>query len=246
MNPFRLISMSGRSLAGSSPASLRFLRSSGDPVSINDGARQSAGSHKRQSGFTLIELLVAMMVFAVLGTVAYRGLFQIQRARDVVSQQSERLAELQRSFYWLATDMSLLVNRQIRTDLGTIYPALQVGAGGDTLLEFTRSGWMNPAADLLPPRSSLQRVAYRLDGDRLMRHYWYHLDRSESVEPRRRVLISGVDDVNLRYLDNEGEWHPIWPPPNAPQDFQDFPLAVEFELEIDGFGNIKRLFALPG
>lgn len=201
---------------------------------------------RRASGFTLIELLVAMLIFAVLGTAAYQGLFQVQRVRETVEQQSEQLTKLQRAFYWLADDMAQLVDRPVRVTLGSLEPGFRFNETGESLIEFSRSGWTNPAADVTPPRSTLQRVAYSLDDGRLLRQYWYHLDRLDGDRVKRRVLLDNVENLSLRFLDAEGDWHQSWPPASAEDSVRALPSAIEFAFELEEFGSVTRLFAPPG
>ena len=199
-----------------------------------------------QRGFTLFELLVAMVIFAVLGTVAYQGLFQTQDIRDRIVQQSEQLTQLRRTFFWMADDLAQLAERPVRTTLGSAEPALVFSEVGDSLIEFTRAGWSNPAAEVAPPRSNLQRVAWQLDGDRLLRRYWYHLDQADEDAFKRRQMLTGVDSLRLRFLERGGSWHESWPPPNRDPEDLSLPAAVEFNIELRDFGDVQRLFALPG
>ena len=197
-----------------------------------------------QRGFTLIELLVAMFLLAILGSAGFQMLFQITATRDRIELQSERLSELQRTFYWLAEDITQIANRSIRSAVDLELPPLQLNLEGENLFEFTRAGWANPAADVSPARSNMQRVAYGLDGDKLMRQYWYHLDPIDETPTRRRQMLSGVDSLDLRFLDNSGDWQSSWPPP----DLEDpgMPLAIEIKLELEDYGDVTRVFALPG
>jgi len=71
----------------------------------------------RSSGFTLIELLVAMFLLAILGTAGFQMLFQINATRERVEAQSARLSELQRTFYWLAEDVTQIADRPVRSAL---------------------------------------------------------------------------------------------------------------------------------
>lgn len=188
-----------------------------------------------------------MVIFAVLGTTAYQGLFQTQRIKDRVLESSDRLAELRSAFYWISDDMAQVINRPVRGSLGSLEPALQFSEAGDAMLTFTRAGWTNPAADALPPRSNLQRVSYLIEGDRFLRQYDYHLDRVDDESGKLRRLMSGVDSISMRFLDIEGGWHDQWPPANVEQENENrMPRAIEFEFELNSFGSVTRLFALPG
>ena len=188
-----------------------------------------------------------MVIFAVLGTTAYQGLFQTQRIRDRVLESSDRLSELRMAFFWMSDDMAQIIDRPVRGSLGSLEPSLQFSEAGDAILTFTRAGWTNPAADALPPRSNLQRVSYLVEGDRLLRQYDYHLDRVDDESGRLRRLITGVDSVGMRFLDIEGSWHDQWPPANVEeQNANRMPRAIEFEFVLESFGTVTRLFALPG
>lgn len=198
----------------------------------------------KQRGFTLIELLVAMFLLAILGTAGFQMLFQITATRDRIEQQSARLSELQRTFYWMAEDITQIAERPVRSAVDLELPSLLLNVEGESLFEFTRAGWTNPAAEVTPTRSNLQRVAYALEEDKLIRQYWYHLDPIDEQPVRRRQLLSGVQALDLRFLDVEGEWQGSWPPADVEEP--GMPVAIEFTLELEDYGVITRVFALPG
>ena len=206
--------------------------------------RRRPAARRRGAGFTLIELLVALFLLAILGTIGFQMLFQINDTRDGIARQSERLTALQRTFYWLAEDVTQIVDRPVRSAVGSALPALLVDISGEAAVEFTRGGWANPAADVMPPRSSLQRVAWRLEEDRLVRSYWYHLDPVEEAPTRRRQLLDDVEAMTLRFLDLEGEWQDSWPPRDT-EEAPGLPAALEITLALADLGDIVRVFALP-
>jgi len=197
----------------------------------------------RQRGFTLIELLVAMFLLAVLGTAGFQMLFQITATRDGIDAQAERLSALQRTFYWLAEDVTQIIDRPIRSAVDAPLPALLLNLQGESVFELTRAGWANPAADILPARSSLQRVAWGLEEDRLIRSYWYHLDTTDETPTKRRQLLDRVEDLSLRFLDATGDWQDSWPPPDS--ENPGLPSALEITLALADLGDVKRVFALP-
>ena len=205
---------------------------------------RSAIFRKELRGFTLIELLVAMFLLAILGTAGFQMLFQITATRERIEETSDRLTSLQRTFYWMAEDVTQIIDRPIRSAVGSTLPAVQFNIQGENLFEFTRAGWSNPAGDVMPPRSNLQRVAYALEEDRLVRQYWYHLEPIDEAPTRRRQMLDQVRDVSLRFLDQAGDWQPSWPP--ADQEVPGLPRAVEFTLDLEDYGLVTRIFALPG
>lgn len=202
---------------------------------------------QRAVGFTLIELLVAMFLLAVLGTAGFRMLTQITATRSAIDRQADRLESLQRTFYWLAEDMTLAVDRPIRSAVDAPLPAFQVNLAGGSLLDVTRAGWTNPAGDALPPRSDLQRVSWSLEEDKLVRSYWYHLDPIDETPSRRRQLLDRIEALALRFLDADGDWQTSWPPLDTQGDESPpaLPRAVEFVFTLEDLGEVRRVFALP-
>lgn len=201
--------------------------------------------HNKRRGFTLIEILVAMFLLAVIGTAGFTMLQQINAAKTRISDQSDRMVQLQRTFYWLAEDVTQIIDRPIRSSVDSLIPAVLINEQGTSLIDITRAGWANPAADILPARSTMQRVSYILEDDNLVRAYWYHLDTLEDGPTRRRKLLTGVEQLTLRFMDGQGSWQDNWPPLNSQDDVGN-PRAIEFNFELEDMGKVTRVFALPG
>jgi len=192
----------------------------------------------RCRGFTLIELLVALVIFVLLAVMAYGGLSRVLAARDSFERHNDRLADLQMAFMLMSRDIEQAVDRPIRDAFGDALPALQGGGQG---VELTRDGWRNPGGFM---RSQLQRVGWQLDGDRLRRLTWAVIDRAPDSEPVRPVMLDKVDSLDFRFLDEQGQWHEQWPPASSNASQPDLPQAVEVTLELDDWGEIRRLFRI--
>ena len=186
-----------------------------------------------------------MFLLAIIGAAGFTMLQQITSARSRVELQSDRLTELQRTFYWLAEDITQIVDRPVRSSVDSLLPAFQYNLQGVSLFDFTRAGWSNPAADILPARSSMQRVSYSLEDDKLLRSYWYHLDSLEEEPTKRRQLLTGVEDLTLRFMGPDGSWQDQWPPLNVEED-PGLPRALEFTFTLNDLGPVVRVFGLPG
>lgn len=214
---------------------------------MNQGMSMSAGcSRERSLGFTLVELLVAIFVFAIIGAIAMGGYNELVKQSGIVSDGAGRTRAVQSTMQRMTMDFTSLEPRPIREPLGdSVQPALRADARTEQLAEFTHSGWSNPAG---VPRSTLQRVSYRLDNKKLRREYWGVLDRTLTGEPQSAVLLDRVTRVGLRFMDGNRTWHEQWPPLgySAPDATRLRPIAVEITLELEDWGEIMRLVEVSG
>jgi general secretion pathway protein J len=110
-------------------------------------------------------------------------------------------------------------------------------------VELTHGGWSNPAA---LPRGTLQRVAYRLEENELVRYHWTALDRTLSNEPVGRALLDEVESIVFRFLQENGDWTEEWPPENRPGilGLRQRPRAVEIVLTLTDTTEISRLLEI--
>jgi len=206
----------------------------------------------RSTGFTLLEILVAMAVFAIFAYMAYGGFNAVARQQAIIAESAERLRQVQYTMRRLVLDLSQLQPRPVREQLGDGWqPALMANGLELNALEFTRGGWPNP---LSRPRPTLQRVAYRLEEETLIRVQWPVLDRLLDQEPEELELLGGVNELRLRFLVEGGEWIDVWPSGEAvtltgasdAESARDLPLAIEITMELQDWGEIVRLVEIAG
>lgn len=197
---------------------------------------------RAQAGVTLLELLIALAVFAVIGVAAYTALFAVLEARATTQDRAERLAEVQFGVGRLAEDWRQTVDRSAHAAQPAARRPVTTEPEGDGLVALTRAGWANPA-DL--PRSTLARVTWQLEEDRLLRRVRPSVDGGTNTEPPRRIVLEGVESVELRFRGSGEEWFERWPPLNRDRTAGDLPRAVEVTLTLRDWGEIRRLFTLP-
>jgi general secretion pathway protein J len=209
-------------------------------------------SHQnRQQGFTLLELMIASIIFAIMAIMAYGGLDNVMDNSEASQQALNRLKQAQHTVTILNRDLNQLVQRDIRDGFGNKQPYLVAGTDVDNLVEFTRSGRVNPGRLI---RSSLQRVTYRFEEDKLIRLQWPQLDRTQEMEAKQSVLIDELEQVTIRFLDQDNEWQEQWPPLNAQVSAPTAggtgatagtaigPVAIEVILQLKDWGDIRRLY----
>ncbi len=197
-----------------------------------------------QRAFTLIEVLVALAIFAILSALAYGALSQTLLSAELLNARMDRLQAIQKSVRYLSQDFLQLAPRPVRLELGdSMGPALQSDLRSEYALELTRGGWSNPVA---LPRGTLQRAAYRLEDDELIRYYWTVLDRTLNNEAIAVTILDGVESLLFRYLVDADNWTDQWPPETAPGPLglRQRPRAVEFILTLQDEGEIRRIIEI--
>ena len=196
-------------------------------------------------GFTLLELLVAIAIFAVVSTLALTGYTQLQQQSEYAEQRLNRLREVQRAVQTLCQDLEQLEPRPVRQPLGDgQMPALQVTDTLEYRLQLTRAGWSNTAG---LPRPTLQRVGYRLDENQLWRDHWPVLDRTLVVEPVKQRMLDGVRSITFRFLTANRNWVDRWPAQQVGgRTDRSRPAAIEVVLELEDWGEIRRLVEIAG
>jgi general secretion pathway protein J len=105
-----------------------------------------------------------------------------------------------------------------------------------SMVDLTRAGWSNTAG---MQRSTLQRVSYALVGDVLKRSYQTSLDTVLGNKPVVQDLLSGVQGVQLRYLDGNQTWQNQWPASSST-------VAIEIIIQFKDWGAIRRLVEVSG
>jgi general secretion pathway protein J len=192
------------------------------------------------AGFTLVELLVVLVIFVIFAAGAYASLNVALKSREKVEQSLARTTELQRAFVRLRNDLQQLRARSARDGYGEPQGALTVLPDG--AVEFTRSGWRNPLGQ---PRSTLERIAYRLDDDsRLVRISWRALDRAQDATPSEVVVLEQVEEIRWRFLQGN-EWADAWPPTGTAGSatLDDVPRAVEVTLVLKDLKEMRLVFS---
>ncbi|MFT3930039.1 MAG: type II secretion system minor pseudopilin GspJ [Spongiibacteraceae bacterium] len=215
-------------------------------------------SNSRAGGFTLLEVLLAMAITAMIAVMAYAGLSAAINAAERHGEMVRRLGDVQTAIGWIVRDLRQSVKRPITDARDNVRPAL-IGGNDDNeeLLELTRSGWDNPRGQR---RSALQRVHYRLDADHnLWRDHWLVLDRIDDEDHLQQVkLLTGVQSFRIQFLDANtqsnggaqsasanplgGDWVEQWP--TTQNSAEKMPLAVQFDIEIEGIGVIHRVVGI--
>jgi general secretion pathway protein J len=224
----------------------------------------------RQRGFTLVEVIVAIGIFALLGLGCYRVLHGLSLARDTLTRSAGEQRKFLRAMMVINSDFTQLTPRKILDGSGRTVAALDTH--DDYLVEFSRIGVPNP---LLLKRAKVARVAYRFskeftidtfqlddsvpsknaalkeavgDGKQgyLVRYTWPVLDRGKDENPQVQIVMSGVNDFQMEFMDDKQHWGDEWPVIGAQTaaGLIELPYAIRIKLDTKKYGVLERVFQI--
>jgi general secretion pathway protein J len=208
-----------------------------------------------QRGFTLIEVLIAVAITAIVAAASYSGIATVLNGSEQLRAAGDRTRDLNRAMTIIDRDLRQFINRPVRDEFGQLQPAIAGGPLAFFALSLTREGWHN---GLARPRADLQRVHYYLEEDALWRAYHRTLDRVVDAEPQRVQLLDGVEEIELRFLEDmetlqldrdlvvdTTAWARNWIADPSVQALRDPPLALELRLQLTDVGELRRLYVFP-
>lgn len=196
---------------------------------------KSPGCRNRSSGFTLLEVLVAIGVFSVVAMISYTALDTYLEQRERLTVHYAKLERLQRLFLMLERDLQSIARRPVRED-GDLKPAVTSDADG-ALIAMTVA-----QPDLLSVTGfRLKRVAWRLDGEELIRSEWDNLDHNGTIEPRELLVDDGLSAIDFNYL--------IFSPGRGVEsetglDPDQFPSGIEVDVKLKTGEEYRRVIAI--
>jgi len=215
-------------------------------------------ANNRPAGFTLVEVLIALAITAFVAMIAYTSLSTVMTGVERLRDNTDRIYAINRAFMILSRDLRQFTARPVRDEFGEIEPAFTGGELARFALSFTRTGWHNPNR---LPRSTLQRVNYRLEEEALWRDTYPVLDRAADTEPNSVLLLDGVESMQVAFLGSletletqsgsaaldTTNWVENWVSDGSgiPGTALVPPAAVEITLQLQGWGEMRRLYALP-
>jgi len=196
-----------------------------------------------QLGFTLVEMLVALFILGLVASAGAGLLMGATSAGQQVRQQEVRVRQLDVAGALIRNDISAMTARSVQTDNGFGEPINLLGASAPSaspLLQFVRSGWLNPSAS---PRSDLQAVTYKLVDGNLIRAARLRLDSTVSTPVSERILLKGISSIDAGFM-RGGQWSSEWNV-SLRTDAQTLPDLVRLRVEFET-GEMFTIASLTG
>ncbi|WP_245623472.1 type II secretion system minor pseudopilin GspJ [Catenovulum maritimum] len=196
---------------------------------------------QRQQGFTLIEMLLAISIFALMSLAGFNILSSTVDSNELSLKHGDKMAKLQRAMLTIERDFTQISQRKVR--INGEAPSANLLAHGELILDsesqvlaFRRVGWTNPMNML--PRSEVQSLAYRIFDGNLERLHYVFPDPVQGEEPKVRVLLEDVEQIEFEFFDPEAKsWQTTW-------EKTSLPSGVSIKLYSQDFGEIQRVFNL--
>lgn len=196
-----------------------------------DGSRSAARRHHSRRacrGLTLVELMVALAVFAVLGTLTYRGTNAMFASAQHIEQELERWREINRAFQIIESELFQVVAPQTKgKDASTPPMSLHVGTGSQELRFLSLAG------------GAPERIGFVFDRQRID---WTRQTMTADTPKERDTLIDNITGLRWLFLSKSG-WVEAWPIDGEPGD-EALPAAIGLELTLPQIGTVNRIYAL--
>lgn len=207
---------------------------------------------KTRRGFTLVEVLVALAIFAIIAAISFRGLTAVLDARARIVEENRKWREVAMAFAMMDRDLAAAANRPGRSPDDLVIPPF-FGNAPELAREPVQLAFSRMGDEGVPAR----RVAYRLNGSTLELLAYPWIDAAPRDVAAAFPLLTGVQALNTRFLDINGNWQTRWPLLNngnagstvvgapAPKKNPPLPRAVELSVTLASGEEINRIFALP-
>lgn len=173
--------------------------------------------------------MVALMIFGLIASAGVALLAFSIRAQAATTARLDDVGALARQSSLLAADLAQAMNRPARDERGTSFPAF---VGDATSVTFVRAGWSNIDAE---PRSTLQKVSYRLADGVFQRIAWPMVDGAAPLPAS--AALTDVAGAKLRYR-IAGAWSESW---NGTQGAA-LPQALELTVQRRDGVTFRQLF----
>ena len=196
---------------------------------------------KKQFGFTLIEVIVTLFLLSILSIMSYQAV-EVMTQMNKRSQESfQDESQLARALQIIGRDILHIKPRRFYDGLSEMEDAYFTDPS-DFGIRFTRGG--GPSIKSNP--SGLRRIDYRLNvDDQLIRTSWGATESPRQSDGIKLRLLDNVSEIKINHLDANGNYHPDWPPPNAPASSGKLlPRMIEIKITFKNETEITRIY--PG
>ena len=204
-------------------------------------------SNAAQQGFTLVEMVVAMMIFSIIAVTGIVIMRLSINSNEQLERSSRMAADFQIARSLIKADLAQTARRRVRDDFGNTLPGPVYGGelttlgdaierdGERLLFAIVSNASLNPGNRY--PRSRLSYVEYLVIEDALVRRSWAYPDRQRDTPATDRVLFSGVENIDIRFLSG-----PLWNDQFVSAGAVPLPEAMEISFTHPVFGEMRQLF----
>ncbi|WP_083917783.1 type II secretion system protein GspJ [Uliginosibacterium gangwonense] len=182
-------------------------------------------------GLTLIELLVAIVIFSLLGLMAYRAVYSATESQKRLSEEYVTWQRISRAISRVETEL---------TQIGTRSSGQIVSAQAALDVTTSDNGNIRMVYWRMDDNQGARLSGLEYSNNTLSLLRWKSGDASQN--PERNILLAGVTSFTLNYAaENDSTWRTSWPA--SPARKTEIPTGIRLEMEVDGIGRITRVFA---
>ena len=196
-----------------------------------------------QSGMTLLEVMIALVIFTTVSVAGYSGLHHGIKIQGQLQQRQNYWRNLESVIMLIEQDLIQARNLAPRTPIWDAQAFRGYGNNNSEvqgeLLKFTRGGHQSFLNSISSP---YLRIAYRLREGTLYRVTWSGLNIPNPEIRKEFELLTDVEQIQLRYLQENHRWVDRWPLRFTAEESNTTPRAVELVLQMNNNISYKRVF----
>ena len=188
-----------------------------------------------KKGFTLIEILVALLVASLISIMSFQFLSNSVFLKDRVDESMNNDSNHMNAINIIRLDLLQAVPFIMKDTNGRDLNMSFIGNLDDSLMTFVSLN----AADHNQTVSKLRRISYLYQDNELIR--LVTLSNNDQVELSRKTLVSGIENLELRFGQELDDSEIEWPSINYNEDLL-FPRYIFLSYSIDKI-DYKQVFS---
>tara|TARA_B100000965_G_scaffold373577_1_gene364146 strand:+ start:703 stop:1287 length:585 start_codon:yes stop_codon:yes gene_type:complete len=181
---------------------------------------------KLTKGFTLIEILVALLAASIISIMSFEFLSNSVFLKERVDANITRDSDHINTINIIRLDLMQAVPFAMKDQNGRNLDLSFIGNSADRVMTFVSLS----TSDHLQSISKLRRIIYLYEDDQLIRITT--LSNNEQVETSRTVLITDINNLEVRFGEELDDADIDWPNLQYSSTI-DFPRYIYFTYEID-------------
>ena len=174
-------------------------------------------------GFTLIEVLVSLVILSMITIISSNILQSSLETEQISSERLQSARALNFSSIILRRDIRQIINVPLRDYYGDPINGTFLGSNDDKRISFN-----SKIKSISNEISSIKRIEYVLDDNKLIRKQFFSSNPYDSSENIDTNFIDDISELDIKFM-YERSWYDKWPV--SPVTERQIPTLIKLEFK---------------